>query len=121
MGHQNLGERLYHKGRWAAAEDPYREALHLAPNAAFSNSALAWFRANCPDAKFRNIQEAVQLAKKATEFDPAKGDQWLTFGVACYRASQWHETVAQLGKATDLSPRDNSVPVVSGHVPLAIG
>ena len=109
VAHGNLGDRLYHKGRWAEAEASYREALRLEPNRGSLNSDLAWFRAICPDAKFRNIQEAVQLAKKATELDPKNGYSWLALGVARYRAGQWQGAVADLEKSTDLRPRDNSV------------
>jgi serine/threonine protein kinase/Flp pilus assembly protein TadD len=87
--HASLAERLYHQGRWAEAEASYREALRLAPNNAsipcdFPSIPcdFAWFRANCPDAKFRNIPEAVQLAQKATELYPKKGFFWLALGIA---------------------------------------
>jgi tetratricopeptide (TPR) repeat protein/serine/threonine protein kinase len=106
--HENLGERFYHKGRWADAEASYREALRLAPNAASSNSSLAWFRANCPDARFRNVQEAVQLAVKATELGPSSGENWLALGVARFRAGRLQEAAAALEKATGLRPRENS-------------
>jgi tetratricopeptide (TPR) repeat protein len=106
--HGNLGERLYHKGRWAEAEASYRGALRLAPNVAPINSNLAWFLANCPDAKLRNIPEAIQLAQKATELDPKAGDSWLALGVARYRAGQLQAAAADLEKSTDLKPRDNT-------------
>jgi serine/threonine protein kinase/tetratricopeptide (TPR) repeat protein len=106
--HANLGEQLYHKGRWAEAEASYREALRVTPNEAPPNSMFAWFRANCPDATFRNIQEAVRLAQKATELDPKAGDSWLALGVARYRAGQLQAAAADLEKPTDLKPRDNT-------------
>jgi tetratricopeptide (TPR) repeat protein/serine/threonine protein kinase len=105
--HENLGERLYHNGRWAEADGSYRKALHLAPNGASINSNFAWFRANCPDAKFRNIPEAVQLAQRATELDPKNGEMWLALGVARYRAGQFQEAVSDLEKSAGLRPRDD--------------
>jgi tetratricopeptide (TPR) repeat protein len=106
--HRGLGQRLYHQGRWANAEGSYREALRLAPDSADVNRDFAWLRANCPDAKFHNIPEAVQLAQKATELDPKSGDAWLVFGIARYRAGQWQAAVADLEKATDLDARDTT-------------
>jgi tetratricopeptide (TPR) repeat protein len=105
--HNNLGDGLYHKGCWAEAETSYREALRLEPDRAAFNRDLAWFRANCPEAKYRNIQEALQLAQKATELEPGKGDTWLALGVARYRAGQFQEAITDLEKSADLLPRDN--------------
>jgi tetratricopeptide (TPR) repeat protein len=107
--HKCLGERLYYKGRWAEAEASFREALRLAPNGDNENRGLAWLRANCPDAKFRNIPEAIQLAKRATELDPKDEYNWLVLGIARYRAGQLQAAVADLEKATDLDARDTTI------------
>jgi tetratricopeptide (TPR) repeat protein len=108
MAHSNLGCSLYHQGRWAEADAAFRDALRLDPNAPFSNGDLGWFRANCPDVRFRNIQEAVQLAKKATELQPGKGEHWLALGVAHYRAGQFQEAIADLQKPKQLRARETT-------------
>jgi tetratricopeptide (TPR) repeat protein len=100
--HTNLGTGLYHSGRWAEAEASYREGLRLAPKDASCKSQLAWFRANCPDPNFRNTQEAVQLAQKATELEPTGDYHWLALGVARYRAGQFQEAIADLQKPKHL-------------------
>jgi tetratricopeptide (TPR) repeat protein len=107
--HSNLGTALYYKGRWAEAETSFCEGLRLAPNDAYAHSQLAWFRANCPDPKFRDIQEAVQLAHKATELQPTHDYHWLALGVARCRADQFQEAIADLQKPKHLlTPQENA-------------
>ena len=44
------------------------------------------YLATCPEAKFRDPKQAVELAKKAVELDPQGGNYWNTLGTAHYRA-----------------------------------
>jgi Zn-dependent protease len=52
-------------GNWRRATDDYREALRIQPTHANARNNLAWLLATCPDAEFRNGQEAVALATAA--------------------------------------------------------
>src|SRR5579885_2677246 len=55
------------QGNFAQAIDAYDKAVRLNPKDAGSYNLLAWILATCPDAKYRNGQQAVAYAKKAVE------------------------------------------------------
>lgn len=58
------GKNEYHK---AIAD--YAEAIRIEPKHVPSLNSLAWLKATCPDAKFRDGKQAVELAKKVIAVD----------------------------------------------------
>jgi tetratricopeptide (TPR) repeat protein len=89
-------------GQYGKAIDDYETALKLAPTHARALSSLAWVLATCPDAKLRDPDRAVELAKKAVLLAPKAGMYWNTLGAAHYRAGDWEAAVAALDKAVEL-------------------
>jgi len=85
-----------------------REALKLAPNDAVLHNTLAWLLATCPDPKFRNLHQAVLLAKRAVHLASQEGGFWNTLGVASYRAGDWQAAVDGLNKSMELSKGGDS-------------
>jgi serine/threonine protein kinase/Flp pilus assembly protein TadD len=69
--------------------------------ASISNE-LAWLRATCADASYRDPTEAVTSARKAVELAPERREFWNTLGVALYRAGDWPEAVTALSKSMSL-------------------
>src|SRR5262249_51542834 len=65
-------------------------------------NSLAWLLATCTDAKLRDPDRAVELAKKAVELAPKAGAIWNTLGVAHYRAGDWKAAVTALNKSVEL-------------------
>jgi eukaryotic-like serine/threonine-protein kinase len=63
---------------------------------------LAWFLATCPDKRFRNPKQALNLARGVVEQAPQVGLAWNTLGVAYYRIGDWKASVAALQKAMEL-------------------
>jgi serine/threonine protein kinase/Flp pilus assembly protein TadD len=63
---------------------------------------LAWLLATFPDARFRDPDRAVKLALEAVERMPDDGNFWNTLGAAYYRAGNWTEARAALGKSMEL-------------------
>lgn len=55
------------RGEYAAASAEYAKARQMSPRDDISLNALAWFKATCPDASFRNGREAIEDARKACE------------------------------------------------------
>lgn len=55
------------KGNYSAASSDYAKARQMSPRNDAALNALAWFRATCPDASFRNGRQAVEDATKACE------------------------------------------------------
>ncbi len=82
----------------AAAE----RRLQSAPDDAVANNDLALNLATCPEAKLRDPQRAVKLAKRAVELAPQEGGHWNTMGVAHYRAGDWHAAIESLKKSDQL-------------------
>ena len=50
----------------------------------------------------RTLTHAVELAKKATEREPANPANWSTLGVAQYRAGDYEAAIKALGKSMEL-------------------
>jgi tetratricopeptide (TPR) repeat protein len=63
---------------------------------------LAYFLANCPDAKLRQPDRAVLLATKATAAKPKDAWAWTVLGIAQYRAGDYPEAIRVLEKAETL-------------------
>jgi Flp pilus assembly protein TadD len=102
QAHCNLGSALLAKGQVNEAIIHFRIAVKFAPNQSEPHNELAWLLATCPDLKFRNPPEAVQLAKRAVDLAPQDGGFWNTLGVASYRAGDWQSAVEALNKSMEL-------------------
>jgi tetratricopeptide (TPR) repeat protein len=93
------GETEAASGEWAKAIDCYIRALRLYRHFETLYN-LAWLRATCPHARFRDTSQAIALAQEAVN---ATGgwcpDCWNTLGVAHYRAGHWQAAVDALTKA----------------------
>src|SRR5439155_15325509 len=93
-------------GRHAEALKLYEESVALLsklranhPLTLQSMNDLAWIFANCPDQKLRNPGKAIELAQKAVEGAPDKGDFWNTLGGACYRKEDCKGAIRALEKS----------------------
>jgi tetratricopeptide (TPR) repeat protein/serine/threonine protein kinase len=96
------GHAYSNLGQYDKALADYQTAVKLAPTHAGVHNALAWLLATCPDAKLRDPDRAVELARKAVELAPKEGNYWNTLGVAHYRAGDWKAAVAALEKSREL-------------------
>jgi tetratricopeptide (TPR) repeat protein len=68
----NRGSAWGAKKEYDRAIKDYDEAIRLDPKYTAPLNNLAWLRASCPDAKYRDGEKAVELAKKACELDAWK-------------------------------------------------
>jgi eukaryotic-like serine/threonine-protein kinase len=98
----NLARNRFLQGRFREAVPDYRRALKLAPDKVAANNGMAWFRATCPDPRFRDGREAVALAQKAVKLAPKNWVCWRTLGVAHYRTGDWAAAVTALEEARAL-------------------
>jgi tetratricopeptide (TPR) repeat protein len=103
QAHSHLGMALTSRGRLAEAVAALKEAVRLAPKNAEVLNALAWFLATCPDGKFRDPAQAVELARKAVKLQASSAAAWNTLGVAHYRAGSWKASIEALQKSMDLN------------------
>jgi tetratricopeptide (TPR) repeat protein len=89
-------------GQYAKAIADCSRAVELNPKHAGARNHLAWLLATCPDAKLRDPNRAVTLARNAVQLAPQDADNWTTLGMAQYRAGDWKAAVAALDKSVAL-------------------
>jgi len=100
--HSQQGLGYVKSSQWDMAIEAYAMAIELDPKNAVGHNNLAWLLATCPDAKFRDSAQAIELTKKAMELAPNEGFYSNTLGVAQYRAGDWQAAVAALEKSNEL-------------------
>jgi tetratricopeptide (TPR) repeat protein len=76
------------------------EAVRLGPTNGAALNNLAWFRATCPDASFRNGKEAVEAATKACELANWTRWEWIdTLAAAFAETGNFDQAVSYEKKA----------------------
>jgi tetratricopeptide (TPR) repeat protein len=106
----NLGNALHANGQRNEAVACYQEAIRsyqqptrLNQNFdATAHRVMAWFLATCPEPKFRDVPQAVELAKKAVMLAPSECRMWSTLGVCLYRAGDCKAAIEALEKSGEL-------------------
>jgi tetratricopeptide (TPR) repeat protein len=80
----------------------YREFIRLKTDDVEAYNNVAWELATCPDPKFRDSAQAVELARQAVKLAPSSGTSWNTLGAARYCGGDWKAAVAALEKSMEL-------------------
>ena len=91
-------------GDYSKATRDYREAIKHKPDHHSAYSSLAWLLATCPEEKFRNGSEAIELANKAMKLGEAMTEESAQFSVlaAAYaEAGDWEKAVENQRKAVE--------------------
>lgn len=114
-------------GEWEAAERDWKETLRIRPDDHITIGNLATLRAACPNDRFRNGQEAIDLARKACE-----ATDWKDAGLVGTLAAAYAETgdfkaarewqIKAIGLAApDAKPRfRQSLETILNHQPLRL-
>lgn len=96
-------------GAWDAAEADFRRALALSPDQPLVLNYLGYSWVDMG----RNLDEALEMIRKAVEQRPDDGYITDSLGWAHYRLGDFDEAVAWLEKAVALAPVD---PVINDHL-----
>jgi tetratricopeptide (TPR) repeat protein len=96
----NRAETRSKRKQYAEAVRDFEEAMRLAPSMDWLHRYYAFFRATCPEARYRDGKKAVELAKKAIELAGRDAD-WeyhSTLAAAYAEANQFDKAVAEQTK-----------------------
>ena len=102
--HTQLGLAYAQQGKSAAAVEQYRAALKSAPGSRDALDQLAWVLATDADPAVRNGNEAVELARRATDpFEMPEPHYLTTLGAALAEAGRFDEAVETATVARQLA------------------
>jgi Flp pilus assembly protein TadD len=103
-GRRDLADMLAEGHQFAEAVQYYQEALRLKPDFQEAVNNLAMLRASCPQAKFRNGAEAVQLAETACRLSERRNPSFLGVLAAAYaEAGRFDDAVKTIQEALAIS------------------
>lgn len=111
--HWNLYYRLgiaYERTKqWPLAEAAFKEALKLYPDqpSVLNYLGYSWVDMNV------NLQEGLDMIRKAVELRPNDGYMVDSLGWAYYRLNRFQEAVVELERAVELRPGD---PTINDHL-----
>jgi tetratricopeptide (TPR) repeat protein len=103
-GYVGRGRIYEKKGDHEKAISDYSKGIELDPKDPHTPNDLAWIRATCPDAKFRDGKEAIRLALKAIELKPRPA-AFDTLAAAYAEAGEYDKAVATAEKALTMATK----------------
>ncbi len=111
--HCALGRALSQQKQFAEAIFHYHAALQIDSDDLVALSELAWLRATCPEAAFRNAAEAVFLAEHASKLPDGRQPTVLDTLAAAYAEAGRFSDAVRVGRtALDLAGMEKNEPLV---------
>ena len=115
-GHTQIAEMLAEGQQFAEAVLHYREALRLNPDYLPALNNLAWLRATCAKAEWRDGGEAVQLAEGACHLSKRQVPHFLGALAAAYaEAGSFDEAVKIIEEARALAQASGATNLLPVH------
>jgi Flp pilus assembly protein TadD len=104
------GNAYFHLGDFKRANADFVAAVRLDPRDPDVINNVAWFRATCPEARFRNGKEAVELATRACALEKWKDADGIdTLAAAYAEAGNFAEAERYQQKAMALLSEDEAL------------
>ena len=121
------GNAYFHLGQFEKAQTDLAAAVQRNPRDPDALNNAAWFRATCPDARYRNGKEAIELASRACAIDKWKdADQIDTLAAAYAETGNFAEAerfelkaLSVLPSGEELRPKfQTRLQLYQAHKPL---
>ncbi len=104
IAHYNVGLLYAGDGKLSEAMEQYRQALRLKPDYANADNNLAWLLATAEGSTEQDREQAIQLAKRASELAAGQDAGYLdTLAVAYAAAGRFGEAETNAQKAIELA------------------
>ena len=113
QAHINYGKALARTGRPAEAIAEWQAAARLDPRSVEAWNNLAWIRATCPDAAYRNGAQAVEFARRANELAGDNPITLGTLGAAQAASGNFSEALATAQRGLDLATAQDDRRVIN--------
>jgi len=112
------GDLLADMGQYGKALADYAHAIEVEPDFAHAYRNGSWLLATCPDAQFRDTENALLGARQALEFDYGQRHVALdTLAAALANSGQYDEAIYTLHEALAIAP-DQSKPAYAQRMQL---
>lgn len=111
----NRGLALQKTREYQNAISDYKRVLEINPQNSKALNNLAWLLATCPNKKYCDGVQALQLAKKAVELDPAPNNLG-TLAAAYAATGNFNNAVNTQKKAITLLYQKNRIDKISQYI-----
>ena len=111
----NRGLALQKTKKYQNSISDYKKVLQINPQNAKALNNLAWLLATCPNKKYCNGIQAIQLAKKAVELDLTPNNLG-TLAAAYAATGKFNNAVNMQKKAIDLLYKKNRIDKIDQYI-----
>lgn len=112
-----LGEAYERSRRYDEAADQFRAVLTLQPENSHAMNYLGYMWADNGE----NLEQALELIRRAVDLDPNNGAFVDSLGWALFRLGEFEQARRHLERANQLVPRDSTILEHLGDVYVALG
>ncbi|MCA9194312.1 MAG: tetratricopeptide repeat protein [Planctomycetales bacterium] len=103
----DLADACQYIGDWESAAVAYREAIGLDNKNVRAYQSAAWLMATCPDNKIRNVELALEAARRARDLETKPSSRTLdTLAVATAATGKYTEAAKLQRQAIEISSAD---------------